>query len=66
MINIKSILYEICDDERVFDKDIDLIDSGLLDSYAFIELISSHLSIYHFIGFLMLLLVVLSRQNPHK
>jgi len=28
--------------------------------------ISSHLSIYHFIGFLMLLLVVLSRQNPHK
>ncbi len=40
MINIKSILYEICDDERVFDKDIDLIDSGLLDSYAFIELIS--------------------------
>lgn len=30
------------------------------------KLISSHLSIYHFIGFLMLLLVVLSRQNPHK
>lgn len=40
MIDIKSILYEICDDERVFDKDIDLIDSGLLDSYAFIELFS--------------------------
>ena len=36
--DIKSILYEICDDERVFDDSTDLIESGLLDSYAFIEL----------------------------
>ena len=40
MIDVKQILYEICEDEAVFDKDIDLIDSGLLDSYAFIELFS--------------------------
>lgn len=40
MIDVKQILYEICEDEDVFDKDIDLIDSGLLDSYAFIELFS--------------------------
>ena len=40
MIDVKELLYEICEDETVFDKDIDLIDSGLLDSYAFIELFS--------------------------
>ncbi|MBQ9318631.1 MAG: D-alanine--poly(phosphoribitol) ligase subunit 2 [Bacilli bacterium] len=40
MIDVKQILYEICEDEAVFDKDIDLIDSGLLDSYTFIELFS--------------------------
>ena len=40
MIDVKQLLYEICEDETVFDKDIDLIDSGLLDSYAFIELFS--------------------------
>ncbi len=40
MIDVKELLYEICEDEAVFDKDIDLIDSGLLDSYAFIELFS--------------------------
>ncbi len=40
MIDVKQLLYEICEDEAVFDKDIDLIDSGLLDSYAFIELFS--------------------------
>lgn len=37
MIDIKKILYEITQDEKVYE-DIDLIDSGLLDSYAFIEL----------------------------
>ena len=40
MLDVKQLLYEICEDEAVFDKDIDLIDSGLLDSYAFIELFS--------------------------
>ena len=38
MINIEDILYEICDNKNVYKKDIDLIESGLLDSYAFIEL----------------------------
>ncbi len=39
-INIPKLLYEICEDEGVYEKDIDLIASGLLDSYAFIELFS--------------------------
>ena len=39
-IDIAKLLYEICEDESVFEKDIDLIESGLLDSYAFIELFS--------------------------
>ena len=38
MINVEDILYEICDDINVYKKDIDLVESGLLDSYAFIEL----------------------------
>lgn len=40
MIDVKGILIDICDDERAGDSNIDLIDSGLLDSYAFIELFS--------------------------
>jgi len=40
MIDIAKILYEICEDESVFEEDIDLVESGLLDSYAFIELFS--------------------------
>jgi len=39
-IDIAKILFEICEDEEVFESDIDLIESGLLDSYAFIELFS--------------------------
>lgn len=39
-IDILKLLYEICEDEGVYEKDIDLIESGLLDSYAFIELFS--------------------------
>lgn len=38
MIDIKEILYEICEDDKVYDDNIDLIDSGIMDSYAFIEL----------------------------
>jgi acyl carrier protein len=38
-IDVKKLLYEVCEDESVYD-DIDLIDSGLLDSFAFIELFS--------------------------
>lgn len=40
MIDVKKLLYEIIEDDRIFDKDVDLIESGLLDSYAFIELFS--------------------------
>lgn len=36
--DIKKILFEICSDERVYDDSTDLVESGLLDSYAFIEL----------------------------
>ena len=39
-IDIQKILYESCEDGAVYEKDIDLIESGLLDSYAFIELLS--------------------------
>ena len=40
MIDICELLYEICEDKNVYNKDFDLIESGLLDSYAFIELFS--------------------------
>lgn len=40
MTNIYDILYSICEDEHVYDKDFDLIESGLMDSFAFIELFS--------------------------
>lgn len=39
MIDVKKILYEICEDERVFDDKTDLFETGLLDSYATIELL---------------------------
>ena len=41
MINVAQILFEICEDENVFNPDFDLIESGLLDSFAFIELFSA-------------------------
>ncbi len=40
MIDVKKILYEICDCEEVYDSDFDLLESGVLDSFAFIELFS--------------------------
>ena len=39
-IDVKKLLFEICEDERVYDESIDLVESGLLDSFAFIELFS--------------------------
>lgn len=39
-IDVKKLLYEICEDENVFKDDIDLVESGIFDSYAFIELFS--------------------------
>ena len=38
MIDVQKLLYEICEDESVFDLDFDLIGSGLLDSLAMIQL----------------------------
>lgn len=38
MIDVEKLIYEICEDEKVYEPNIDLIESGLLDSYAFIEL----------------------------
>mgnify|MGYP004647802679 CR=1 FL=1 len=40
-LNIADILYEVCEDKKVYEKDINLIESGLLDSYAFILLFST-------------------------
>lgn len=40
MINVAELLFEICEDNAVYEENIDLIESGLLDSYAFIELFS--------------------------
>lgn len=40
MIDICELLFSICEDKNVYNKDFDLIESGLLDSFAFIELFS--------------------------
>ncbi|MBO7430681.1 MAG: hypothetical protein J6U56_06675 [Spirochaetia bacterium] len=40
MIDVKELLYEICEDKRVYEDGIDLIESDILDSYVFIELFS--------------------------
>lgn len=40
MINIPDLLYEICEDENVYNPDFDLIESEIFDSYAFIEFFS--------------------------
>jgi acyl carrier protein len=40
MIDVEKLLLEITEDERVKDKNIDLIESGVIDSYVFIELLS--------------------------
>ena len=40
MTDISRLLFELTEDERVFDPDYDLIESVALDSLAFIELFS--------------------------
>lgn len=40
MKKICDLLYEICGDKSVYNPDCELIESGLLDSYAVIELFS--------------------------
>ena len=39
MINVSEILYTLTEDKNVYNKDYDLIESGLLDSFAFIALL---------------------------
>ncbi|MBQ1848250.1 MAG: D-alanine--poly(phosphoribitol) ligase subunit 2 [Clostridia bacterium] len=41
MTDVTKLLYEICEDEAVFEPGVDLIESGLLDSFAVIELFSA-------------------------
>lgn len=41
MLNVKKLLYEICQDPRVLEPGINLVESGLMDSYAVIELFSA-------------------------
>ena len=41
MIAVKKILYDLCEDEKVYDDSTDLIDSGILDSLMLIELFST-------------------------
>ncbi len=37
---IKQLLVQVCGTEQVLEQDVDLLDSGLLDSLAFIELLT--------------------------
>ncbi len=39
-IDVPKILYKVCEDDDVYNPECDLIESGILDSYAFIELFS--------------------------
>ncbi len=39
-IDVNQILYDCCEDPRVFDDECDLIDEGILDSLAIISLFS--------------------------
>lgn len=39
-IDINDILFQLCEDEKVLDDDCELIESGMMDSFAFIELLS--------------------------
>ena len=38
MIDVKGILYEICEDESVYEDNTDLFETGIFDSFVFIEL----------------------------
>ena len=38
-MNITELLYDVTEDERVFDPKCELIDSGILDSLAMIRLV---------------------------
>ena len=38
MVNVRDILYSICENDLVYTPNIDLLESGILDSFSFIEL----------------------------
>ncbi len=40
MVKVSELLYDICEDEAVFDRDADLVERGLIDSFTVIELLS--------------------------
>lgn len=40
MINVYDLLFELCENEAVYDPDCELLESGILDSVAIIELFS--------------------------
>ena len=37
-INVADLLYEVCENKDIYKPGIDLVNSGLLDSFALIEL----------------------------
>ncbi len=39
-LNVRELLYEICEDKRVYEPGVNLAECGLMDSYAMIELFS--------------------------
>lgn len=39
-MNIKDLLFKICENDKVYEDDYDLIENGILDSFGFIELFS--------------------------
>ena len=40
MINVRELLYEVCESDAVYEDEFDLIESEILDSFAVIEFIS--------------------------
>ena len=40
MIDVKKIVYELSQDKRIFESDVDLIEEGIMDSFFLIELIN--------------------------
>jgi len=40
MIHVYDLLYSLCDNEEVYNPDCELIDSGILDSFAIMELLT--------------------------
>lgn len=40
-IDVRGLLFSLCEDEAVWEEDVDLLDSGLLDSLMLIELLDA-------------------------